>query len=196
MQSRVDALVESEALAKRQRHDLRHHNITIAQFAKNKDFEGLLHYLNVYDEFLDSERPQRYCINEVANNVIAAYINKAELNGIETEISAIVSNEVEINAVDIVAIIANILENAINGCMKSSDKPPIIEFMAYERDGKLVIKCKNSSAGGAIFENGIPKSKTGGLGIDSIKSSVVKYAGDMHFEEDGTQFSVKIILNV
>ncbi len=180
--------------AQRTQHDYRHHNRMILQFAQANDVKSIIDYIdNLDDCTLYSDI--RYCDNTCVNNILRFYIGNAQSSGITVKYDVDVDSSTSIQDIDLVAILANVLENAIHGA-ETVKENKTIEITIHKKGIKLLIKCVNSAADHIRFENGLPKRKKGnGVGIQSIIQSAEKYRGDVSFDFKDNLFTCRVILN-
>lgn len=183
--------------AKRSRHDIRHHNLLIAEYAKNGEVEELLKYLNAYEKEAEQSKVVYVCQNLTVNNILIAYIEKARQSSIELKFDANVPQNIAVKDTDLVAIIANMLENCILGCIRSNEENKKIEIYIAKKENKLVIQTKNSCANDICFENGLPLSKDKrGVGVSSIIHSAKRYSGEVDFKCEYNIFISRVLLNI
>ena len=84
---------------------------------------------------------------------------------------------------DFVAILSNLLENALNGCKECGSQGEIRVDIRTVTD-KVVIVCSNPCKPDLAIENGMLHNR--GTGIESVVLAVRKYDGDIRYElEDG-----------
>ena len=93
---------------------------------------------------------------------------------------------------DFVAVLSNLLENALNGCRECGSQGEIRVDIRTVSD-KTVIVCSNPCKPDLIIEDGMLRSR--GTGIDSVVISVRKYGGDIRYELAGDTLTVCVILN-
>ena len=107
------------------RHDRRHHNLIMLEYANNGDLESVKEYLsNLVESDNEVWGEVRYCENMTMNTVLTVYEKRAKENGISVKISADGSRDLNVLPQDLVIVIANLFENAINATskLKSKDK--------------------------------------------------------------------------
>ena len=174
------------------RHDRRHHNLVMLEFANNNDIESVREYLQSLVE-QDSEvwGEVRYCDNLTVNTVLTVYERRARENGISANIRANVVCDLPISPQDLVIVIANVFENAINEVSKLRNKEKYINITIKENMKRLVVIADNPCREKTAFDEG-----SYGVGIRSIISTVNKYEGMYDFSANGSLFSAKINLNL
>lgn len=192
--AQIDSYEEMEQNARQTRHDFRHHNIVVAEFAKNRDYQGILDYLQKYEEEETAKYTKTFCANHAVDNVLSFYVVKAEQKGIEIKTDICLPDTSGISDYDLVSVLANVLENAISGCMRT-EKKKWISLWIRRKGNKLVIVCKNSCISDIIFENGIPRNiNRDSVGVESILQSVSKYSGDADFTAVDGIFTCSVIM--
>ncbi len=179
LSEQIERLVRAEEDARRLRHDIRHHLTNIYEYAKSGDCETLLRYLSEYDKDLSESAVRNFSVNRTVNNILSAYAGMAEKAGIEYVCETNAGADLPIKDTDVVAIFANLLENAINGCKESGAEKPRIEIFIRQKKGKLVIVCNNHCPESLEISDSLPKNR--GIGISSILSSCEKYGGKIDY---------------
>ena len=176
----------------RARHDRRHHELVMLEFANNNDIESVREYLK---NLVESENKVwgeiRYCDNMTANTVLTVYERKAKEKGVSVKISANVSRDIEILPQDLVIVIANLFENAINASAKLKNKNKEIEISIKENAKRLLIKMENPCKGNLAFDE-----TCFGIGISSVVETAKKYDGMYDFCAENGVFSAKVSLNI
>ena len=186
--------VESVQLSadSRARHDRRHHNLVMLEFANNNDIESVREYLK---SLVESETgmglEKKYCDNITINTILSVYERRAKENGIAVHISAVASRELTVQPQDLVIVIANLFENAIHAMMGRRNKDGRIDISIKESAQRLFIKIENPCKNNLVFDE-----NSFGVGIRSIISTVNKYDGMYDFTAEKGIFSAKINLNL
>lgn len=188
---------ESEAQAARIRHDIRHHCLLIKELAQTGDIDSLLVYLKQYLEDIETTENTKLCANKSVNSILSAYVRLAEAQDINVKLTAAVSEVLPIRDIDLVAILANLFENAIHGCTDSGISHPKITLFITQKKHKIVIQCKNTCAADLSFHQGHSASgKTPGLGISSIIKAASRYNGETEFTAKNGIFTARALLNL
>lgn len=195
LMAQIESYEKMEQNARQTRHDFRHHNLVVAEYAKNKDYQGILSYLNEYEAREDKKYTGGFCENRAVNNVLCAYADKAAQNDIDIRINVRLLDTHGISDYDLVSILANVLENAVNACMKA-DGGRELEIVIKQKGHKLILTCRNTCTSDVLFENGLPRNKENdGVGVESILCSAEKYSGDADFSAADGIFTCRVILN-
>ena len=93
---------------------------------------------------------------------------------------------------DFVAILSNLLENAINGCLACNSHDKITVNLRAKK-GKLIIVCSNPCRSDLVIENDLIMPK--GTGIESILMAIDKYDGNICYQREDNSVTACIILN-
>ena len=201
LERQLEILEESVESGRRIRHDARHHNAVIAEYARRGQKEELLQYLKEYEEEIVQDMPEMICGNTAVNNILAAYTRKARKEGIKVTLDVEIGKNLMFPNLDLVAILANAYENAIYACMEVKkhldERQCFIHLMIRKRKNKLIISCSNTCRIETELKNGQPKSEfTGGVGVSSIIRTAEKYDGEYDFKNEEGVFIFRLIMNI
>lgn len=176
----------------RARHDRRHHNLVMLEFANNNDLSGVKEYLESLVESEDkSGGEEKYCDNRTLQSVLSVYAKRAKGSGISVKISADVGHDVDILPHDLVIVIANLFENAIHGAQKSKSREKVIDIAVKESTQRVLIRVENPCKENLVFDENCY-----GVGIRSVINTVGKYDGMYDFSATDGIFMAKISLNL
>ena len=178
LETRVQAQENEVMWARKSYHDIRHHNDAILALVKNGELDSIIRYLEKQNVEMDSQRPQRFCENETINNVLRVYEAKAK-------------KETPVSSHDLVAILANVVENALNGAADSETSEPVISVDIYYKAKKMVIVCENSCHPSLEFVPDMSR-ELWGVGIHSIVSTAEKYGGTCRFTAQNGAFKATV----
>ncbi len=174
------------------RHDRRHHNLVMLEFANNNDIERVREYLK---SLVESESEVwgevRYCDNMTINTVLTVYERRAKESGISVKISAKASRDLDVSPQDLVIVIANLFENAIHATAKHKSKEKMIDISIKGSAQRLLIKVENPCRNNLTFDETLY-----GVGIRSVIATTNKYEGMYDFTAEDGIFSAKISLNL
>ena len=190
--AQIEAETAQLAADSQSRHDRRHHNLIMLGLAKDGDYESLQEYLESLVE--DDNKvwgETRYCENTTINMILTMYKRRAKENGISVKISAKASNNLAIPPHDLVIVIANLFENAINATAKLKGKGKNIDIQIKDNPERLLIKIDNPCRANLSVDETLY-----GIGIRSVITTTNKYEGMYDFTAEDGVFSAKIILNL
>lgn len=192
LQGQLKIVRENELTSKTIRHDFRHHNQNLESMLKKGEVEEALSYLKQYNDSLDAARLNDFCPNITVNAILNSFFTKAQKNGISVSVAADIKEKTAISDMDFVAVLSNLLENAINGCIECKSDGEIEVNIRTVAD-KTVIVCSNPCIQDISIENNMIKNR--GIGIAGMLSAIRKYGGDIKYSYDSGRLTVCIILN-
>lgn len=194
----MDLMSDTKEELARIRHDARHHCLLIEEYIKKGENDKLLTYVKQYKEDVENVAESEYiCANETISSILSVYIKQAKKEKIEVTMQVKAEGNIAIRDVDLVAVIANIFENAIHGCIVSGRTKPKIHVSVTRKGKKMVILCRNTCAENIKMINGVPKSDVGdGVGISSVLKVVSYYNGEAEFVVEDGMFIARILLNI
>lgn len=193
LQGQLTLAKENELAARTIRHDFRHHNQNLAALLQKGDITEALRYIEQYDGSLDAAKPQKFCPHTTVNAILSSFYLRAQKDGILVSVSADTQEESPIADMDFVAILSNLLENALNGCKECGSQGDIRVDIRTVGD-KVVIVCGNPCRHSLGIDRGMLHDR--GIGIDSVVLAVRKYDGDIRYELEDGRLTVCVILNV
>lgn len=190
--TQIEAEAAQLAADSQARHDRRHHNLVMLEFANNNEIASIREYLkNLMDSDDEIAGKVRFCGNTTVNTVLSVYERRARQSGIAVQISAKASRELPILPQDLVIIIANLFENAIHAAAKVKNRDGGINIHIKDNEQRLLIKVENPCKTSLIFGESFY-----GIGIRSVISTANKYDGMYDFTAEKGIFSAKISLNL
>ena len=192
LQGQLKTAKENELSAKTIRHDFRHHNQNIESMLKKGEIQEALRYLKQYNDSLDAAKMNDFCPNVTVNAILNSFYTKAQKNGISASVEADIGEDTAISDMDFVAVLSNLLENAVNGCIECKSYGEIKVNIRTVAD-KTVIICSNPCRKDISIENNMIKNR--GIGIAGMLSAIRKYGGDIKYSYDNGILTVCIILN-
>lgn len=194
---------ESVERIKSIRHDMKLHLYTIKGYSAKIQADEIADYASGL--LSDIDESEMYC--ETGNIALDSIINmklaKAKENNIKTEMRLLVPSDINVEVTDIVIILGNLLDNALDALAMVENK--VLKLHIELSKGTLFIKIDNSFDGvvNHTSDNGtasrITTRKNGGshgYGLKNVENSVNKYNGQLDISYDDNIFSVTIILYV
>lgn len=182
------------------KHDMKNNIACIDSLVQNGEYDKIHNICKEAMDDLISVGSLIYTENAVLNAVVNVEIEKARINGITVKCKISNNLHLLIDDTDVISIVANLLDNAINYLTKTDVDDKIIKF-SIEADGNYsIIKCRNKIKTSVLEKN--PSLITDkedninhGKGILIIKDIALKYGGDVIFSEKEDCFSAIVILD-
>jgi len=181
------------------RHDIKLHLAMVKKYLLAGQGGDAIKYL---EEILKELEERKYIeSNNFAFDSIVNYkLNEAKKD-VKIDVNVAVPQEIEMDVMDIVIIMGNLLENALEAVEKVEDKR--IKINVFFDRGNLFININNTFDGKVILGRGeeeerriISRKGKGnhGYGLRNVMKSVEKYNGKMETSYDNQCFKVKILI--
>ncbi|MDV8115316.1 GHKL domain-containing protein [Bacillus sp. BAU-SS-2023] len=206
MQNKLDmqykyylSIQESHMKVKKLYHDINNHICCIDNL-KNNNIEVDEYISNLNDEIKEFK-----CIYNTGNMILDIIINEKSKvctnKGINFTCDINFSKIDFIKPIDVSSIFDNILDNAIEACDKIIDEDidKYIRIKGTIIKSFFIIKCENSKVNSIkihkdlLLTDKIDKFMHG-IGIQSVKSSLEKYNGEILFEDEKNKFMINIYI--
>ncbi|MDK2585367.1 GHKL domain-containing protein [Romboutsia sedimentorum] len=192
---------ESQEKMKQVYHDMNNHMSNIKSL-KNSSEDVDKYIDNIEDEIKSTKNI--YNTGNVLLDIIFHEKSKACMeNNIDFKIGIDFSKCEFVEMIDISSIFSNLIDNAIEACNKIDDNniEKYITLKSTFIKGHYVIICENSKSNKIVLKNNkIFTSKKDkffhGIGIESIKSSIKKYDGELKIKDSKYKFISTIYIPV
>lgn len=179
-------------------HDMQKHDSYLMQLLKTGQTDEAITYLNQTVTVKDNEH-----IIITRNKTLDIILNMNSViikqNQIQLDVSAIQQLNLDrIQEVDQCTIFANVIENAIESCMRSQEKEIIISLRQDDRSRiifTLMNSCDNVKLDDDIFSS-IKESACHGFGLRNVENCVKKYSGIMKVSFHNKTFTTFIVLPI
>lgn len=178
-------------------HDLKHHILALRAEENDKKRNQ---YLDRMEEEIRSYEAQ----NKTGNKVLDTLLTAKSLYCMKNDIT--MTNVVDgalfefMDVMDICSIFGNALDNAIEHELQIEEKEKrLIHVSAYSQHNFLLIRFENYCEDTINFQESLPvttkkDTKEHGYGTKSLRYTVHKYGGEVHFETQDNWFIVKILI--
>jgi len=193
---------ESVENVKSIKHDINAHLVTLKEFSIGS--KAATDYLSSLIEDVRLDEIYSQTGNIAFDSVINYKLRTATQDNVELDISTFIPPLLNVEAVDVVTILGNLLDNALDAVSKV-DNRKINLSIRYDKNS-LLIHIDNSFDGIVEYADGadsagssILSRKAGddhGHGLKNIRKSVEKYNGHVEITHDDHVFSVGILLYV
>jgi len=198
----LKSIEDSKAFVSQMRtvkHDIKNQLVTIANYIDSEKYEKAGDYIkSLTDNYLPGSREYINTDCDAFNAVINTKAIQCEAKGIFLEVK--LSGEIRwyVKSVDLVGILGNLLDNAIEACEKTNIKRICVE-VSHKGD-YLQLTVINTIASSVLKNNeqlatSKPDKAEHGIGLKSVKSIMKKYDGFWNFEETENEFKVSIFLS-
>lgn len=178
------------------KHDMNRHLSVIHMYLSDQRYEDAAKYLERLKIQSDEAYAEIYCRNLLINFIVGKYAKQAQEKGILFVWDIHVPDQLGIADEDLCSLLDNILENAIEACMKMQCKDADIRLKIGIENGVLRIRCSNSYKGELKEQYGgyktTKKDKSiHGYGLHIIRKICENYGGGLHVQAEDGRFSLK-----
>ena len=194
----LQLMQQSSEQVKTIRHDMKLHLATLRDFSVgNKEAED---YLNRLLGDIGKGEVYSDTGNIAVDSIIKFKLKTAVENNIQTDIDVFVDPTLKVEVADIVTILGNFLDNALEAVSKVDDKR--IKLHITSNKGNVLIKVENT------FDGVVQYAKDGqtivtrkvcgnhGHGLRNIQRAVEKYDGHVEIGHEDGVFRVGVLLYV
>ncbi len=193
------SISESFDNQKRKTHEYKNQISCIESLLDKKQYTKLEEYVKEIYGSLNKEPDAINTNNVIVNAVLNTKYQEADAKGIVFVFRVNDLSELKLKDEDVVTILSNLLNNAIEACETCEDKK-VIKFKFVKEDDMIIIAVKNTFNYAIIYENGeIKSTKTSsvdehGVGIKNVLKIIEKYGGAYVIEDKNKEFLFSIIL--
>lgn len=181
------------------RHDYHNHIQTMKAHLSMGNLEELQTYLSELDQDLTKVDTVIKTGNVMIDAVLNSKISLAKTRNIQVEAKAIVPATLDISEVDLSLIIGNLMDNAMEACMKiTEEKKRFLRVYIDVLKGQLYIYVMNSVEGelkkdGKVYVS-TKNSQYHGFGLQRIDRVVKRYHGYLDRQNEEGVFATEIML--
>ncbi len=184
---------------KRKTHEYKNQISCIESLLDKKQYSKLEEYVKKIYSSLNNESDAINTNNVIVNAILNTKYQEADAKGIVFVFRVNDLSELKIKDEDVVTILSNLLNNAIEACETCEDKK-VIKFKFVKENDMIIIAVKNTFNYDLKYENGeIKSTKTAnvdehGVGIKNVLKSIEKYDGSYVIEDKNKEFFFSIII--
>lgn len=180
------------------RHDFKNHLQTMLAYlemGQTKRLEGYLRELS--DDYQQIDIALKTG-NKMVDAILNSKLSVVKAKNIKIDATASVPAQLSISDVDLSVMIGNLLDNALEACLKLPPEERFIRFYMAKAKENLYIYIMNSADG--TYRRGMgsylsTKTLAGhGYGLQRIDKVIRKYNGYRSREDEGNVFATEILL--
>ena len=183
-------------------HDTKHHILALDVLLGNNNIKEAKSYIAKLEDNLFALDKYKACENKLVDAIIQASSFNCSNKNISFDYDVIIPEDINIDYLDLSVIFGNLLTNSIESCENIKDKNinKFITLSAKVVNNNLIIHIKNSTINtlrkntNGLFNTSKQNYLTHGIGLASVKHSISKYKGEIHFNSSKNIFEVKIII--
>lgn len=190
------AIADSYAEIRNIKHDLKNQVNVLNDLIKDNKYYEARKYISQLHKEVERSALVCYTGNSAVDSIINLKGDYAKSHNIEF-ITKIKVNSVDFDAIGICRILGNVLDNAVEACVRTEVVEKYVCIAMYQLDNKLIIEIENTSL--PVDVNNLITSKKNksahGIGMQSIKQTVASMNGFFTYNYNNGYFSIKIVLN-
>ncbi|MCM1506045.1 MAG: GHKL domain-containing protein [Ruminococcus flavefaciens] len=184
------------------RHDMGNNLIMVSAMMKKKEYGQAEEYVNSLSEKLSSFSPKIVTGDSMLDSLLSSKLPVIEEKSIKFDTSGIIDGGLNWKPIDVCAVFANLIDNAIEACEKVEVQNRYIKFNIRKTDYQYIITLHNSVAqlvecsqinGNSQYTSKSDKSYHG-FGMKNIRNTLEKYNAVMQIECTDTEFTTQIII--
>lgn len=183
-------------------HDFKNHMFCIKALIDSNKIEEAKKYIEEVNEIASINSNLIRSGNDIVDAILNQKSEQASKLGINMDLAAAVPKEIDIKPMDLCAILANVIDNALEAAMKineGNERKVKVKINPY-KDYLLILVSNTSNVNPLLaphkFKTTKEDSKNHGLGTKIIKSIVEKYSGSVEYDYESNVFTVKILLKI
>lgn len=183
---------------RKREHEYKNQISFIAALARDKKIDKLQEYLKEYSKSVTDNMDLIDTNNEIVNSILNLKYQEAKEKGVAFVVKVNDLSDLRIKDEDIVLILSNLLNNAIEASEKCEDATIKLKFI---QEGKrIVISVVNTLVKEPVIEDSkYVSTKTintemHGIGIENIKETIEKYGGSCVIKHDKISFRFAILI--
>ena len=191
------ALYTNYEKQRKKAHEYKNQVLCMEGLLKKKQYDELEKYIDNISGKLSGEKSCIRTNNALVDAIINTKYKEMEEKGILCVLVLTELKDLPIEDDDLVVILSNLLNNAIEACEKCEKK--IVKVKIVKEDNDIVISVKNSYNGEIKknlndFVSTKEETDGHGFGIKNIKESVARYGGTCSITYDDIDFSFSILI--
>ena len=192
-------LGEKETELRKFRHDIKNHMLVLISLINERKNEEAIKYIEGMSVLIEKTKPRFDSGNYIADAIINSKYILAESNNINLNLSGFIVSE-EIENIDMVILLSNLLDNAIDGCKEIEGNKEINIYSVISKgvwtltvENPIDKKVEINNAG--RVDTTKEDKKLHGYGLINIEGVAKKYGGMMKIKIEDGKFINKVVIN-
>ena len=182
------------------KHDMKNHMYAIRNMAKNNMSKDIITYTNDILGKIEGEKVYINTGNYLIDGILNVKFEEMKNQGIDFKYDVKIPEGIKLPEFEVITILGNLLDNAIEGVKSIKDNRYIEVFISY-KDSNLLIKIVNTFDGLVIKDNkGFVSRKEEktyhGIGLENVREQVEKSNGYMNIDTGNCMFTVDLFINL
>ncbi|MDO5151022.1 MAG: GHKL domain-containing protein [Oscillospiraceae bacterium] len=183
------------------RHDMNNQFIALSQLIKSEQYGEAEKQLSHLTSLTKSKIIYSTSGNVIIDGLINYKLQNALSDKIKVKTEIAVPNQINIETTDLVAILGNLIDNALNALADVPEDRRSLTIKVVFSQERLIIRTSNPYVGEVMCKDGKiisakRNSKQHGYGLNNIAKAVNKYKGYMDIDYTGNNFTVDILMYI
>ena len=179
---------------------MKNHMYAINNMAKNNMSKDIITYTNDILGKIEGEKVYINTGNYLIDGILNVKFEEIKNQGIDFKYDVKMPEGIKLPEFEVITILGNLLDNAIEGVGSIKDNRYIEVFISY-KDSNLLIKIVNTFDGLVIKDNKGFVSRKGekayhGIGLENVREQVEKNNGYMNIDTGNCMFTVDLFINL
>ena len=193
---RYNAHKEMESETRRIRHDMKNHLLSIDMLLRGNDYDKAREYITSITGEVENLTPDIQTGNVLADAILSDRKRKVEAIGGSLEVEGHLPKEIKVENVDLCAILANGMDNALEAVSQLPEEKRHI-WCEFREQGELIYMClKNLTVQEYKGKTTKEDKKNHGFGLLNIRLAVEKYDGVMEVTNETENEDKYFILTI
>lgn len=195
------SMSENFEIQKQKSHEFKNQILCIESLLQNQEYDVATNYVNKISKSFAQERNVIDTNHVIINAMLNAKYQEAINNQIVFVFRVNDLSRIEMEDEDLVVILANLLNNAIEACEKCRDKR-IIKFKFMIEEEMVILSVKNTYSQPVVYADYEYKTskvimrEEHGVGIKNIIRIVEKYGGEYSIRDENSEFYFSILIPI
>lgn len=186
MKEYYDTLEHQMQMVRKFHHDINKHMDVLKEMTDKMETREIEMYSEQLEKVYQGVKPITYCSNPIVNAVLINKIHECEKKQIEFEIDMMNFETKKIREIDLVALLSNLLDNAIEECERIEHKlNKKIRIQGWKIKNNLFLQVSNTTEKEKINQSTFQTKKdpkVHGVGMKIIQEIIENYDGMMDVE--------------
>lgn len=181
-------------------HEFDNQLFAIKSMAEQGNLKEIQEYINNLQECMPSMQQEIDTRHVIINAILNAKNSEMQSKKILFVTKYNDLSEITIRDVDLVVLLSNLLNNAVEACEKASKK--IIKMKFAVEDNQIILSIKNTIAempienGGTFITSKTMEPTEHGIGLKNVEEVIEKYNGSYVIDYNDKMFGISIIIPV
>jgi len=180
------------------RHDYQNHIQAMKVHAVNGDMDAVIRYLDELGADLQAVGSVIKTGNKMADAIMNSKIALAISKNIQITADVNIALELTTSQLDLCIIIGNLMDNAVEACLKLPEEERVIRIFMEMKNTQLYISITNTTAEGKRHKTGgrftSAKGSGHGFGLTRIDNIVERHSGYVNRNSEDGVFTTEILL--